>query len=244
MLVLSRRTNEKIVFPNIDTTIQIVAIRPGVVRVGIDAPPAVAVHREEILDADKRASLPRWVGPAAAAPLDTIHARAVALHQHLEHLRSVVPAEQLAALQTELDTLTDELDTVRMLPLTAVPRVRQPAKALVVEADLNERELLAGVLRLGGLEVATATDSATALNYLRQQPTDVVLVDVLPTGSTSLIHAIREEARNSAVRIFALTDALPDQPHLDPQRLDVNRWLAKPLNPEVLLRELTTVLAS
>jgi carbon storage regulator CsrA len=49
MLVLSRRLHEKVVFPGLNVTVQVVAIKPGVVRIGIEAPPDVAVVREEIL---------------------------------------------------------------------------------------------------------------------------------------------------------------------------------------------------
>src|SRR5262249_1221565 len=48
MLVLSRRTSEKILLPSINVTVQVVAIRPGQVRLGIDAPPDVQVLRAEI----------------------------------------------------------------------------------------------------------------------------------------------------------------------------------------------------
>src|SRR4051812_29185682 len=48
MLVLSRRLNEKILLPAIDTAVQVVAIKNGVVRLGIEAPPEVAVLREEL----------------------------------------------------------------------------------------------------------------------------------------------------------------------------------------------------
>src|SRR4051794_6490482 len=49
MLVLSRRPSEKIIFPGIDVTVQVVAVRPGAVRLGIEAPPGVTVLREEVL---------------------------------------------------------------------------------------------------------------------------------------------------------------------------------------------------
>jgi carbon storage regulator len=48
MLVLSRRTNEKLLLPDINVTVQVVGIRPGQVRLGIDAPPHVQVLRAEI----------------------------------------------------------------------------------------------------------------------------------------------------------------------------------------------------
>jgi carbon storage regulator len=49
MLVLSRRLHEKVVLPTLGITLQVVAIRPGVVRLGIEAPADVPVFREELL---------------------------------------------------------------------------------------------------------------------------------------------------------------------------------------------------
>ena len=48
MLVLSRKTGEKIVMPDCDVTVTILEIRGKRVRVGVSAPERVAVHREEI----------------------------------------------------------------------------------------------------------------------------------------------------------------------------------------------------
>ncbi len=50
MLVLSRKLKEKIVLPTVSITIQVVKIKRGVVRLGIDAPPEVTVLREEVPD--------------------------------------------------------------------------------------------------------------------------------------------------------------------------------------------------
>ena len=50
MLVLSRRLNEKIVLPDVNVVIEIVAIERGRVRIGIEAPADVVVMRKELLD--------------------------------------------------------------------------------------------------------------------------------------------------------------------------------------------------
>jgi carbon storage regulator len=55
MLVLSRRLNEKVVLPNLDVTITVVAIKGGTVRIGIEAPPDVRIVREELLAQDREA---------------------------------------------------------------------------------------------------------------------------------------------------------------------------------------------
>jgi carbon storage regulator len=53
MLVLSRKKNESIVI-NDDITLTVVEIRGDKVRLGIEAPKNVSVHRCEVYDAIKR----------------------------------------------------------------------------------------------------------------------------------------------------------------------------------------------
>lgn len=53
MLVLSRKKNESIVINN-DITIVVVEIRGDKVRLGIEAPKEVPVHRQEVYDAIQR----------------------------------------------------------------------------------------------------------------------------------------------------------------------------------------------
>lgn len=53
MLVLTRLVDEKIRI-NDDIVITIIWVKPGKVRLGIDAPKHVRVHREEIYDVIKK----------------------------------------------------------------------------------------------------------------------------------------------------------------------------------------------
>ena len=53
MLVLSRKKNESIVI-NDDITIVVVEIRGDKVRLGVEAPKEVPVHRQEVFDAIRR----------------------------------------------------------------------------------------------------------------------------------------------------------------------------------------------
>lgn len=55
MLVLSRRENETLYIGN-DIVVKILKIKGGSVQIGIDAPPDVAIWREELapFDADKK----------------------------------------------------------------------------------------------------------------------------------------------------------------------------------------------
>ncbi|MFM8572006.1 MAG: carbon storage regulator CsrA [Pirellula sp.] len=54
MLVLTRKKNESIVINN-EITILVVEIRGDKVRLGVEAPKEVPVHRREVYDAIKRA---------------------------------------------------------------------------------------------------------------------------------------------------------------------------------------------
>ena len=53
MLVLSRKPGERILIGD-DITVTIVRIGPNNVRLGIDAPKEVPVHRQEVYDAIRR----------------------------------------------------------------------------------------------------------------------------------------------------------------------------------------------
>ena len=69
MLVLSRRTNEKIVLPTLGTTLQVVAARLGVARIGVEAPDDVPVFREEVLERLDPAERSRLM-PVASAEVE------------------------------------------------------------------------------------------------------------------------------------------------------------------------------
>ena len=56
MLVLSRKKNESIVINN-DITIVVVEIRGDKVRLGVEAPKEIPVHRREVYDAIRRSDV-------------------------------------------------------------------------------------------------------------------------------------------------------------------------------------------
>ena len=66
MLVLSRKKNESIVIDD-NITIVVVEIRGDKVRLGVEAPKEVPVHRREVYDAIKRNAAVQPVVPPAEA---------------------------------------------------------------------------------------------------------------------------------------------------------------------------------
>ena len=67
MLVLSRKKNESIVINN-DITIVVVEIRGDKVRLGIEAPREVTVHRQEVYEAIQREQDEQETGISVDAP--------------------------------------------------------------------------------------------------------------------------------------------------------------------------------
>ena len=70
MLVLSRKKNESIII-NDNITIVVVEIRGDKVRLGIEAPKEVPVHRNEVYEAIRRSEQDQSEAKNAATPRQT-----------------------------------------------------------------------------------------------------------------------------------------------------------------------------
>ena len=114
-------------------------------------------------------------------------------------------------------------------------------RALLVEDDANESELLAGFLRLSGFTVDRACDGSDALEYLAENGRpDIVLLDMqMPRcdGPTT-IQAIRTNPNYAGLRVFAVSGQVPTDVGVTVGPTGVNRWFRKPLNPQALVTEL------
>lgn len=281
MLVLSRRYNQRLLIPQIQTSIQVVAIKPGVVRLGIDAPADITILREEVTakaNNDERparlsgsAEAAAAVPATASAPLAKTEAPTPEDLRELRHavrnhlntatlgmalLRCQVQANQPLAADATIGRIEHELSqihsTVDRFTQRALqgdkdkkPSRRRVGKALVVEDDRNERELLAGFLRMAGWEVATAENGEFALQQVQTELPDVILIDmVMPhADGVTTIQALRRDPRLDGVKIFAMTGHSPNRFKIDPSKAGIDRWLSKPLNPQALLRDLDLALA-
>jgi carbon storage regulator CsrA len=249
MLVLSRRPNEKIIFPTLQIGVQVVAIKPGVVRLGIEAPDEVGVFREEILDPDQLAALQARAAAGDAEWRQLRHFlrnRLNALGLGLTLLREQLRVGRLQESDSTLAKLTEEFLSVRqrLETFTSEPgRTSFPVtrRALLVEDDENERELLAGLLRMAGLTVDTAGDGCDALDYLRGRGRpDILLLDmVLPRcDGPSMVRTLRQDPTFAGLKIFAVSGHSPKEVGLSEDPTGVDRWFRKPIDPAILLRDL------
>lgn len=254
MLVICRKPTESLCFPGLDTTIEIVSVKGNAVRLGITAPADVKVLRSELTtvtsvlpDSLRKAPDPgetmRTFRHTLRNRLNTATVGLSLLRKRQELGQVQDPDGALDHIENEIRGLIGECDAAAAIADTNTQRGPRPAlkRALLVEDQKNERELLAGFLRLGGMIVETAEDGLAALNQLqaRQRP-DVVLLDMgMPRcdGPTTA-RAIRQNPAYSGTKIYAVTGRERDEFGRDADNLGVDRWFPKPLDPQSLLREI------
>lgn len=245
MLVLSRRPDQSIEMPALGISVKILGFRSNSVKVGIEAPEDIRVFRGEIEVDDSFKSRKQN---------HTVELTREEFHELRNDLNTIGLAAQLMDKQIKAHLYDDARASLQQLiaqfgRLTANLKQRQTresagpeCRALLVEDDDNERELLAGLLRMHGHNVVTVKDGAEALDYLKDQQgaCDVVLLDMrMPRcdGPTT-IRAIREDPALAKLPVFAVSATAPSEFGVPTGNRGVNHWFSKPLNPEQLTREL------
>ena len=90
---------------------------------------------------------------------------------------------------------------------TARPRV------LVVDDDLGIRELLTSALAFAGFDVATAGTVAAALDAMRREPPDIVVLDVMlpDAGGLDMLRVVRGAGDRTPVLFLSSRDAVADR---------------------------------
>ena len=179
MLVLSRRPDQEVHFPNIGVTLKVLTVRGRVTKLGISAPDDVEIVRPEAKGASKSRE------PARQTPSD------IDRHDLKNRLNNVKLAAAVFERQRELgldeaaDATFDRLvnlltDLEQQLQQSHPPAAKKrdggaplPRHLLVVEDDANERELLSGLLKLYGFDVTTCADGNEALAALARGPAPI-----------------------------------------------------------------------
>jgi carbon storage regulator CsrA len=251
MLVLSRRAGDKILFPDLNISVGILQTNGRNVRVGIEAPPDVAVLRHELAAEPSRRS------SASAAKKFSDHdvrnrlniAR-LGMHLMEQQLKSGDAGAALSTMGRAIKALDEIEATIKHGsggPGSDKPADRPPKmRALLVEDDPNESELLAGILRMSGIAVDTAGDGCQALDYLAHHARpDVVLLDMkMPRFSgPATVSAIRSDPHLQGLKVFAVSGSTAAEEGMTLGPSGVDRWFSKPLDPGRLLREMKHDLA-
>jgi carbon storage regulator CsrA len=252
MLVLTRREEQKIVFPTVGITVDVLRIKGNVVKIGIDAPQEVPVLRHEIADETDLKPRPGsgMSREARHALLNRLNAGTIALHllkRQLEAGRTGDADNTFHRILEEFSALEGELQATRQPEeIPGGARETPVRRALLVEDDKNESELLSAYLRMCGYEVTSVPDGVDAIEFLgsHSQP-DVVLLDMLMPrcNGARTIDLIRRNPKLAGLKVFAISGTAPDSLGVTTGPRGVDRWFSKPVNPETLVQEMNRELA-
>jgi carbon storage regulator CsrA len=246
MLVLSRSRNERIVFPRLDIIVEILQIGRNKVRIGVKAPPDVSVLREELVPGT---CLEEVSEPAEHPPRPLSHELRNRLHTAqlaLQLSQKLLNADrQEDAAKTLQQALSEFTAVEEQLSQPSSPRAAV-RRALVVEDNANEGELLAAYLRACGYQVETARDGCDAMDQLETRGCpDVILLDMaMPRcDGPSMLRSLRGDVRYDGLTVFAVTGSEPEDFRAANGANRVDRWFQKPVDPASLVREMNDVLA-
>lgn len=247
MLVLSRGPEDKIVFPNLGITVEILRVDGHRVRVGVDAPKNIRILRHELVDtlngelqseAERKADSKRTHDFR-----NRLNSAQLSLSLMEKQIDRGMHDEALASLHKAIREI-DQLDgnaEAKADDDSAGKSVNSVPRALLVEDDSNECELLAGYLRMSGYEVETAQDGLQAMVQLaRRDRPDVVLLDMhMPRmDGPKTVKSIRLNPDYRGVKVFAVTGSQPEEMDVEIGPRGVDRWFQKPIRPQELVDSL------
>lgn len=240
MLVLSRKKDQDVTFPNLGIAVKILRVNGNTVSVGVDAPRDIRVLRGELSDgevAEQAAAVDEAERQRRHDLRNRLHRANLALHVLQRQLDKGQTEKAEATLLQALNSLA-ELDALAEEPVAARQSIEKESdkkcRALVVEDNENERELMVGFLELCGYEVDAVGDGMQAMEYLeKQQRPDLVLLDMqMPRmDGPETVSAIRKHPEFDDIKLFVVSGS--DESTLTAVADDavVDHWFQKPINP-------------
>lgn len=257
MLVLSRKPNDRILFPELGITIHVVKVDGRSVRLGVEAPRDVHVLRHEVAPDRQRYSAVERESAAPPSPRHRVRNRlntallSLGLLQRKIELGQATAGQidsQLASAIAILEEIETEFARPAALPAQAQRNPELPRKlALVVDDDANERSLLVDFLQTFNYDVAIAGNGQEALDYCASQGRpDVVLLDMMmpQLDGPATVREFRRDPRLSGVKLFAVSGLEPKEAAIEIGPRGVDRWFTKPIRASALVREIDRALAT
>ena len=116
-----------------------------------------------------------------------------------------------------------------------------PARVLVVDDDPRMQSMMRRILEVDGYTVATASEGDAALEALRREPVDLIILDVMMPGADGF-EVCRTVRRESGVPILMLTardEAVDKVTGLD---CGADDYVVKPFDTEELLARVRALL--
>ncbi len=113
-------------------------------------------------------------------------------------------------------------------------------RVLIVDDEPQIGKIFGLKLKLSGYDVVTTTSGAEAIELIRKQKFDVMLLDVLMPEVTGL--DVLDSVRGFSQIPVILFTARPDIFEMA-KRIGANDYISKPINPDHLIDKIKAVLA-
>ena len=123
------------------------------------------------------------------------------------------------------------------------------AKVLVVDDDPDFVKVTTKILQKAGHEAVSAANGAKALKIMRQDPPDVVLLDIMMSYILDGLDVSREMAEDPALKnvpvimVTSLTGVKGSGMFPTDEYVPVDEWLSKPVDPDTLLARVEAALS-
>jgi CheY-like chemotaxis protein len=123
------------------------------------------------------------------------------------------------------------------------------AKVLVVDDDPDFVKVASKILEQAGHEVVSAANGAKALQAMRQDTPDVVLLDIMMSYILDGLDVSREMAEDPTLKdvpvvmVTSLTGVKGTGAFPSDEYIPVDEWLSKPVAPDALLARINQVLS-
>jgi len=122
------------------------------------------------------------------------------------------------------------------------------AKVLVVDDDPDFVKVTSKVLQQAGHQVVSASNGAKALQTMRQDAPDVVLLDIMMSYILDGLDVSREMAEDPVLKdipvimVTSLTGVRGSAMFPSDEYVAADEWLAKPVDPKTLIDRVSSAL--
>jgi len=116
------------------------------------------------------------------------------------------------------------------------------ARVMVVDDDVTVREVVVTYLRAAGYDVAEAADGESALDMLRDEPADLLVLDLMLPGIDGLEVCGRVRAKGDDVPVIMLTALGSETDRVVGLERGADDYVTKPFSPRELVLRVESVL--